>query len=47
MNSSTTSAVNINLSLKDKMCLLNGDVGGTLPASVQFDVMDTQISTGE
>ena len=47
MNSSTTSAVNINLSLKDKMCLLNGDVGGTLPASIQFDVMDTQISTGE
>ena len=47
MNSSTSSAVNINLSLKDKMCLLNGDVGGVLPASVQFDVMDTQTSTGE
>ena len=47
MNSSTSSAVNINLSLKDKISLLNGDVGGTLPATVQFDVMDTQISTGE
>ena len=47
MNSSTTSAVNINLNLKDKMCLLNGDVGGTLPASVQFDIMDTQVNTGE
>ena len=46
-NSSTTSAVNINLNLKDKMCLLNGDVGGTLPATVQFDTMTTQLSTGE
>ena len=47
MNSSTTSAVNINLNLKDKMCLLNGEVGGTLPSTVQFDIMDTQLSTGE
>lgn len=47
MNSSTTSAVNLNLSLKDKMCLLNGEIGGTLPSTVQFDVMDTQLSTGE
>jgi hypothetical protein len=25
------------LQLKDKMCLLNGECGGTLPASVVFD----------
>jgi hypothetical protein len=28
------------------MCLLNGDVGGTLPATVQFDTMTTQLSDG-
>ncbi len=43
MNSSTSSAVNITLNLKDKMCLLNGDVGGTLPATIQFDTMTTQL----
>jgi hypothetical protein len=47
MNSSTSSAVNINLSLKDKMSLLNGDAGGVLPSTVQFDIMDTQIESGE
>lgn len=36
MNSSTTSAVNINLNLKDKMCLLNGELGGNLYASIDF-----------
>jgi hypothetical protein len=46
MNSSTTSAVNLNINLKDKMCLLNGDVGGTLPITVQFDTMTTQLSDG-
>ena len=46
MNSSATSAVNLSLQLKDKMCLLNGDVGGKLPATVQFDVMTTQLSDG-
>lgn len=46
MNSSTSSAVNLNLSLKDKMSLLNGDVGGTLPATVQFDKMTTQLADG-
>ena len=29
------------LQLKDKMCLLNGDCGGTLPASVIFDTYET------
>lgn len=28
--------INISLQLKDKMCLLNGDCGGTLPASITF-----------
>lgn len=46
MNSSTTSAVNLNINLKDKMCLLNGDVGGVLPATVQFDIMTTQLADG-
>lgn len=47
LNSSTTSAINLNLALKDEMCLLNGDVGGKLPASVQFDIMDTQLPDGQ
>ena len=46
MNSSTSSAVNLNLSLKDKMCLLNGDIAGQLPATVQFDTMTTQLADG-
>ena len=46
MNSSTSSAVNLNLQLKDKMCLLNGDVGGKLPSTVQFDTMTTQLADG-
>ena len=28
--------VTISISLKDKMCLLNGDAGGVIPASVTF-----------
>lgn len=32
---------NINLGLKDKMCLLNGEVSGTIPTTVQFDQYDT------
>jgi len=47
MNSSSTSAVNLTISLKDKMCLLNGDIGGKLPATVRFDMMDTQLPNGE
>ena len=34
---STTNNYTINLSGKDKMCLLNGDVGGALPAPTRFD----------
>lgn len=32
--------VNISLTLKDKMCLLNGECGGTLPASITFHNYD-------
>ena len=46
INSSTSSAVNLNLSLKDKMCLLNGDIAGQLPATIQFDTVTTQLSDG-
>jgi hypothetical protein len=47
INSATTSAVNLNLNLKDKMCLLNGDIGGKLPIAIQFDTMTTQTARGE
>lgn len=33
--------IDISLSLKDKMCLLNGECGGTLPASVTFSEIET------
>lgn len=46
INSSTSSPVNLSLNLKDKMCLLNGDIGGKLPSTVQFDTMTTQTSNG-
>lgn len=31
----------ISISGKDKMCLLNGDIGGSLPASIDFGKIDT------
>lgn len=46
LNSSTSSAVNLNLSLKDKMCLLNGDIAGQLPATIPFDTVTTQLADG-
>lgn len=33
----TLSGVNISISFKDKMCLLNGECGGILPTSITFD----------
>lgn len=36
----STGGTTINLNLKDKMVLLNGECGGTLPASVTFNEMD-------
>ena len=47
MNSSSSSSVNLTLGLKDKMAMLNGDVGGMLPGVVRFDAMDTQTSDGQ
>ncbi len=46
MNSSSSSSVNLSLGLKDKMAMLNGDVGGTLSRTVRFDAMDTQTKDG-
>lgn len=34
----STSGFNISINGKDKMCLLNGEVGGQLPASIDFGV---------
>lgn len=43
---STGANVVATLQLKDKMCLLNGECGGTLPASVTFDSYDTLTENG-
>ena len=37
----STNNATINISGKDKMCLLNGDIGGTLPASVDFGCIES------
>ena len=42
----TASGINISLQLKDKMCLLNGECGGTIAASTQFDIYDTVDENG-
>lgn len=34
----------ISMNLKDKMCLLNGDIGGVIPASVNFSYQDQQVN---
>lgn len=39
--------INISLQLKDKMCLLNGECGGTLPSSVTFNEYETIDENGE
>lgn len=46
-SSSTSSAVTINLTLKDKMCGLDGTCGGKFPAAVILDEMDTQDASGQ
>ena len=40
-SSLTNNNYTISLSGKDKMCLLNGDLGGSLPASIDFGKIDT------
>lgn len=39
--------VSLQVSLKDKMCLLNGECGGIIPASTQFDQYETIDEKGE
>lgn len=46
ISSSATSSVNISLNLKDKMAALNGEIGGTFPATTVLDEMDTQSPSG-
>lgn len=45
-SSRSTSGVNINLQIKDKMCLLNGECGGTIAAATQFDQYETVDENG-
>ena len=46
--SHTTTGVNISLTLKDKMCLLNGDAGGVIPSAVEFHTREQEVDvTGE
>ena len=47
ISSSAEGATTISLSLKDKMAMLNGDVGGKMPTTVILDSMDTQLPNGE
>lgn len=45
INSSSSSAVGISLTLKDKMGMLDGTIGGIIPATTILDEMDTQIGS--
>ena len=47
ISNTTQSMTTISLQLKDKMCLLNGECGGTLPSSVTFSEYDTIDENGE
>ena len=44
--SHSTGGSSLQVSLRDKMCLLNGECGGTIPASTQFDQYETIDETG-
>lgn len=46
VSSSASSSVTVQITLKDKMCGLNGDVGGKFPAAVILDEQDTQDASG-
>lgn len=45
--SHSASGVTMSLQLKDKMCLLNGDCGGRIAASTQFDEYETIDENGD
>ena len=47
ITSSATSTVNISLTLKDKMCGLNGEVGGSFQATMILDEQDAQSPSGQ
>lgn len=40
-SSHSSNGTTVSLQLKDKMCTLNGECGGTIPASTQFDEWET------
>ena len=43
----SSSGTTLSLSFKDKMCLLNGDCGGVISSSVEFDRYDTVDENGQ
>ena len=45
--SSSTTEITLQVSLKDKTCFLDGECGGTLPATTQFDRYDTIDENGD
>ena len=45
-SSHSTNGTTLSFQFKDKMCLLNGMCGGTLPASTQFDQYETADENG-
>ena len=45
--SHSSNGITLSLSLKDKMCLLNGDCGGTIAASTTFSEYETMTEDGE
>ena len=47
MISHDSNGINISLQLRDKMCLLNGECGGVIPASVTFSEYDTIDENGK
>lgn len=47
ITSSASSNVQISLSLKDKMCGLNGDVGGVFQSTTILDELETQTPSGQ
>lgn len=47
LSSAVSQTTTLSAQLKDKMCLLNGECGGTFTSSVQFDVLDTIDDNGD
>ena len=45
--SHSTTGVTISVSLKDKMCLLNGDAGGVIPAAVELHTKEQEGPDGQ